>query len=117
MLSRKFGHSVVGRWWRRHPVSSVAQLAQPFLESYAHKHPSKLIAYGAGTGALLYMLKPWKLLSAATVVALILKGSDISGMISDMTNLPKSNDAADETASSSRTPDACAMFILNGLLC
>ena len=105
-LSKKVGRSVVGRWWRRHPISSVAQLAQPLLESYARKHPAKLMGYGAVTGALLYVLKPWKLLSAATVVTLVLKSSDVSGMISDLMRSSKSIDEEDERNFSSRTSDA-----------
>lgn len=105
-LSRKVGRSVVGRWWRRHPISSVVQIGQPFLKSYARKHPAKILAYGAGAGALLYVLKPWKLLSAATVVTLILRSSDVSGMISDLMNSSKSSDAEDEAASVVRTSDA-----------
>lgn len=105
-LSKKVGRSVVGRWWRRHPISSVVQIGQPFLESYARKHPAKLLAYGAGAGALLYVLKPWKLLSVATVVTLILKSSDVSGMISDAMNSSKLSDEADERNLSSRTSDA-----------
>jgi hypothetical protein len=80
-IAAKVSRSVVGQWWHRHPLNSVVQLGQPFLESYADKHPGKLIAYGAGTGALLWVLKPWKLLSAATVVTLVLRSSNIAGMV------------------------------------
>ena len=83
-IGGKVSRSIIGRWWRRHPLSSVMQVGQPFLESYAQKHPGKLIAYGAGTGALFWLLKPWKLLSLATVVALVFKSSDISEMIFDV---------------------------------
>lgn len=78
------GRGVLRRWWRRHPLNSALQLAEPSLENYAQRHPNRLMAYSAGTGAVLWLLKPWKLLSFATVVPLILKGSDISGVISDI---------------------------------
>lgn len=80
-IAAKVSQSFVGQWWHRHPLNSVVQLGQPFLESYADKHPGKLIAYGAGTGALLWVIKPWKLLSAATVVTLVLRSSNIAGMV------------------------------------
>jgi len=80
----RVGRSVIGRWWRRQPLSSVVQLGQPFLETYAHRHPGRLIACGAGAGALLWLVKPWKLLSVATVVTLLLKSSDIAAVISDL---------------------------------
>ena len=80
----RVGRSVIGRWWRRQPLSSVVQLGQPFLETYAQRHPGRLIACGAGAGALLWLVKPWKLLSVATVVTLLLKSSDIAGVVSDL---------------------------------
>jgi hypothetical protein len=83
-LGAKVSHSVVGSWWRRSRLSSVVEISEPFLEDYARKHPGKLVAYGAGTGALLWILKPWRLLSVATVVGLLLKSSDITGMVADM---------------------------------
>lgn len=79
----KVSDSIVGSWWRRSRLSSMVELSEPFLENYASRHPGKLIAYGAGTGALLWILKPWKLLSVATVVGLLLKSSAIKGMLAD----------------------------------
>ncbi len=102
-LGARLGRSVVGRWWRRQPVSSAVQLGQPFLETYARRHPAKLVAFGAGAGVLLYVLKPWKLLSAATVATLILKSSDVSGMISGLLKPPERADRADERRSAFQT--------------
>jgi hypothetical protein len=91
-VSEKVSRSVVGSWWRRNPLSSVVQLSEPFLENYAKRHPAKLVAYGAGAGALLWILKPWRLLSVATVVGLVLKSSDITGVITDV--IKKNRDQA-----------------------
>lgn len=73
--------SVLARWWSRHPFHSVAELGRPFLEDMAQKQPGKLMAYGAGTGALLMIIKPWKLLSVATLLSLALRTSNLSGLI------------------------------------
>jgi len=81
-LAARAGRSVLGRWWHRHPLHGVVQLGQPLLERYARRHPGRLVAYGAGTGALIWVLKPWRLLSVATVVTLLFKSSDLSGMMS-----------------------------------
>ncbi|WP_143684563.1 hypothetical protein [Variovorax sp. KK3] len=75
--------SAVGRWWKRHPLSGAVELMHPLLEGYAHRHPAKLIAYGAGAGALLWVLKPWRLLSTATFVALLFRASNVSALISE----------------------------------
>jgi len=83
-VGAKLGLDIVGRWWRRHPVSSVVQLSTPLLESYAARHPGRLLAYSAGTGALLVILRPWRLLSAATVLALVFRTSDVAGLVGDL---------------------------------
>jgi len=98
-VAARAGRSVVGRWWLRHPLNSALQLGQPLLERYAQRHPGKLVAYGAGAGALLWILKPWKLLSAATLVTVILRSSDISGMISGVVR--KATGAAEDNLAAS----------------
>ncbi|MDM0010595.1 hypothetical protein QTI51_37775 [Variovorax sp. J22G73] len=77
-LGDKIGQSVVGSWYRRSAISTALQLAEPVLKAYARKHPAKLVAYAAGTGALLWVAKPWRLLSITTVLGLILNSSRMS---------------------------------------
>lgn len=72
---------VLTRWWARHPLHSAVDLGRPFLEDLARKQPGKLMAYGAGTGALLMVIKPWKLLSLATLLSLAFRTSDLTGLI------------------------------------
>jgi hypothetical protein len=72
---------VLARWWSRHPLNSVVDLGRPFLEDMAQRQPGRLMAYGAGTGALLMVVKPWKLLSLATVLSLAFRTSDLTGLI------------------------------------
>ncbi|RSZ47128.1 MULTISPECIES: hypothetical protein [unclassified Variovorax] len=82
------GRSVVERWWRRHPAHAVGQLARPVLEHYAHKEPAKLMAAAAATGAVLVLVKPWRLLSATAVVAAVLKTSDVADLINTLMRRP-----------------------------
>lgn len=72
---------VLARWWSRHPLNSAVDLGRPFLEHMAQRQPGRLMAYGAGTGALLMVIKPWKLLSLATVLSLAFRTSDLTGLI------------------------------------
>ncbi|MDM0117260.1 hypothetical protein QTI66_34640 [Variovorax sp. J22R133] len=76
-------NSIVVKWWHRSPMGSAAELGLPLLEKFARKSPGKLVAWSAGTGALLVVLKPWKLLSAATLVTLVYKGADIPRIFTD----------------------------------
>lgn len=85
-IAARLGRSVVGRWWRRQLIRSVVELGLPVLATCAHRQPVKFVIFGAAAGSLLYVLRPWKLLSAATVVTLIMKNFDASAMVSDLLN-------------------------------
>lgn len=63
----------LSRWWRHHPARNAVELARPLLESYGRQHPGRLVGYGAGAGALLVLLKPWRFLSAMTIAGLVVK--------------------------------------------
>lgn len=78
------GRSVVERWWRRHPAHAVGQLARPLLENYARKQPAKLMAAAAATGAVLVLVKPWRLLSVTAVLAAVLKTSDVADIVNTL---------------------------------
>jgi hypothetical protein len=78
------GRSVLERWWRRHPAHAVGQLARPMLEHYARKEPAKLMAAAAATGAVLVLVRPWRLLSATAVLAAVLKTSDVADLINTL---------------------------------
>lgn len=79
-VAQSFG----ARWWRRHPANAVVQLAQPLLQRYARKQPGKLIAIAAGTGAVIMLVKPWRLLSVTALVAAVLKTSDVADMVTTL---------------------------------
>jgi hypothetical protein len=78
------GRSVAERWWRRHPAHAVGQLARPLLESYARKKPAKLMAIAAATGAVVVLVKPWRLLSVTAVLAAVLKTSDVADIVNTL---------------------------------
>lgn len=78
------GRNVVERWWRRHPAHAVGQLARPLLNQYAHDKPLKLVATAAATGAVLVLVKPWRLLSVTAVLAAVFKTSDVADVINTL---------------------------------
>ncbi|GAA4341712.1 hypothetical protein GCM10023165_22700 [Variovorax defluvii] len=80
----RMGRQIVARWWRRHPANAATQLARPLLERYAREKPAKLVAAAAGTGALLVLIRPWRLLSVTAVVAALLKTSDIADLVTTL---------------------------------
>lgn len=73
--------SAVKNWWAKHPVNAALTLAKPALARYAQDHPEKIIAWGAAVGAVLYVVRPWRLLSVTTAAALVVKRSTIAGLV------------------------------------
>jgi len=59
------------------------------LAGYAKAHPAKIMAYGAGAGVLLYILRPWRLLSAATLAAIVVKYSKVPTAIAGVFDRPR----------------------------
>jgi hypothetical protein len=75
---------VTRRWWRRHPANAVGQLARPLLDRYAREQPVKLMAGAAAAGALIVLVKPWRLLSITAVLAAVLKTSDVADIVTTL---------------------------------
>jgi len=76
--------SMAERWWRRHPVNAAGQLARPVIERYARKEPAKLVAASAAVGAALVFLRPWRLLSATALLAVLMKSSDVADVVTSL---------------------------------
>jgi hypothetical protein len=79
---------VVRRWWRRHPANAAGQLALPLIERYAREQPAKLIAAAAATGALIVLIRPWRLLSITAILAAALKTSDVADLVTTLMKKP-----------------------------
>jgi len=92
-VAQSFG----ARWWRRHPANAALQLAQPLLQRYARKQPGKLIAIAAGTGAVIMLVKPWRLLSVTALVAAVLKTSDVADMVTTLMHSQLADQDTDRT--------------------
>jgi hypothetical protein len=71
---RFLGLKALRVWWAKHPAHSAMQVARPMLQPYAKKHPGQLIAGGLALGSLLYVLRPWRLLSLSTLTVWALRG-------------------------------------------
>jgi len=76
--------NLIERWWSRHPANAAGHLARPFLERYARQQPVKLLAISAGVGALVILIKPWRLLSVTALLAAFLKTSNVADMVTTL---------------------------------
>lgn len=75
------GQRAARMWWRHHPASMAVDLATPVLQSYARRHPARLMAGAAVAGAVLMLARPWRLISVTTLVVAVLKSSQLSSLV------------------------------------
>ena len=75
------GKSAIKNWWVRHPANAALTLAKPVFAQYAAVHPGKVVVCGAAVGAVLYVVRPWRMLSVTTIAALVFKRSTVARMI------------------------------------
>lgn len=68
-------------YWHHHPARLVVELATPALASYAQKHPMRFLALSAGAGALVYLARPWRLISVTGLAVAALRSPQLSGAL------------------------------------
>lgn len=68
-------------YWQHHPARLVVELATPALSSYAQKHPMRFLALSAGAGALIYLARPWRLISLTGLAVAALRSPQLSGAL------------------------------------
>ena len=71
-------------WWHRHPASAAVELARPLLNDYARAHPFNLLGISVAAGAALVVVRPWRMISAGTLVVAAIKSSGLSNTLFTM---------------------------------
>jgi hypothetical protein len=71
---------VATAWWRGHPAHLAIDVATPMVQSYAEKQPLKLLGISAGIGAVIVVLRPWRLISLTGLLIAALKSSELSSV-------------------------------------
>ena len=71
-------------WWHRHPASAAAEIARPLLNDYARAHPFNLLGISVVAGAVLVVIRPWRMISASTLVVAAVKSSGLSNTLFTM---------------------------------
>lgn len=82
-VEAKIRHSFLASWWRHSHLSTAAELGMPFLQAYAASHPLKLAVHAAAVGSLFVLLRPWRLLSLGMAVGLVMRSTNVPGLVSD----------------------------------
>jgi hypothetical protein len=71
-------------WWHRHPASAAVELASPLLSDYAKAHPFKLLGISVAAGAAVVVARPWRMISASTLLIAAVKSSGLSNTLFTM---------------------------------
>ena len=82
-VSGWFGRArgILRTWWRHHPASMGLDIARPMLASYAARSPAQYVAIAAAAGAVLVLVRPWRLVSATGLIVALLKSSQLSSLV------------------------------------
>ena len=75
---------VVNAWWHNHPAHLAVDLARPWLSTYAEHKPIQLLAISAGLGAVMTLLRPWRLMSLTGILLAAVKSPQLSGVVSSL---------------------------------
>jgi hypothetical protein len=87
---------VIERWWRYHPAHMAVDLARPALASYARRKPMQYLGIAAAAGAALFLLRPWKLISATGVLVALVKSPQVASLV--MSAMASSHNPRDDEA-------------------
>lgn len=68
-------------WWRYHPAHVAVDIARPALASYARRKPVQYLGIAAAAGAVVLLLRPWKLISVTGVLVALVKSPQVAGLV------------------------------------
>jgi hypothetical protein len=78
-----FGHvrRAASAWWRHHPAHLGLELATPALSVYASRKPLQFLGIAAAVGAVVVIVRPWRLISLTGLLVAIAKSSQLSSVL------------------------------------
>jgi len=74
-------HDAIDSWWRYHPAHMAVEIARPALTSYARRKPMQYLGIAAAAGAVVLLLRPWKLISVTGVLVALVKSPQVAGLV------------------------------------
>lgn len=79
-------------WWRYHPAHMAVDIARPTLSSYARRKPVQYLGIAAAAGAVVFLLRPWKLISVTGVLVALVKSPQMAGLVMSALSTGKNPD-------------------------
>jgi len=74
------GEAAAG-YWKNHPVRLAVELATPTLSRFAQRRPVIFLAASAAAGAVIYVTRPWRLISVTGLALAALRSPQVSGAL------------------------------------
>lgn len=71
----------VQTWWLKQPVSMAFGVARPVIGRYAERQPFKLLGVAAVAGAVVVLIRPWRLVSVGGLVLAAVKSAAVPGVL------------------------------------
>lgn len=67
-------------WWHGHPARAGALLLGSATEDYTRRKPLQAVSVAAIAGAVIVLLKPWRMVSTTAVALSLFRSSNFTGM-------------------------------------
>ena len=84
----KLVKQAVASWWQYHPAHIAVEAGRPYLTAYASNKPLQMLGIATGVGALLVLVKPWRLVSLTGLAVTAFQSSNLpASLMSLLTNL------------------------------
>lgn len=84
--------NAVASWWQHHPAHVALDIAQPLIGKYANEQPLKLLGIAAAAGALIMLVRPWRMVTLGGVLLAAVKSSGVSSALLSMLSSPRADD-------------------------
>jgi hypothetical protein len=68
-------------YWKHHPLRLALELATPTLSRFAQRRPVAFLAASAAAGAVIYVARPWRLISVTGLALAALRSPQVSGAL------------------------------------
>lgn len=71
-------------WWRNHPAHAAFEVLDSALSHVACRKPYLMLGVAAGTGALLVVVRPWRLVSLTGLVLALARTTDVRSLMGSL---------------------------------
>lgn len=78
-------------WWQHQPIHYAFDMAVPVLGRFAERQPFKYLAVAAATGAVIVLIRPWRLISIGGLMLAAVKSAATPGILMSLLSSSSNN--------------------------